>query len=289
MCKKILIKKLLLRFLGLLHLSTIIICSNNIWNYKSCKAFLNTLNITCTKFHSNEIINICENWEATNITGVENIPEECQNKKYILTLLVKKSNQTTKKDIILFIKKQNYSKENIKSDTISLNLVKKIEIDIINCLKIFDKFEQIISYDFNENELNKNEIKKWKKKLNVSSFCIEIIIHTITNIEKNIDSVINDENYSEEEELFRINFGSNEYINNIMKINYKNYEKRGDKKSKDYKKKKYFETEKKKNMKRIEDYDDNELENYYNNSKKDCVEYGLKSLEENIIVCTKYE
>lgn len=42
-------------------------------------------------------------------------------------------------------------------------------------------------------------------------------------------------------------------------------------------------------MKRIEDYDDNELENYYNNSKKDCVEYGLKSLEENIIVCTKYE
>ena len=283
MFKKLLIKKLLLRFLGLFHLSTIIICSNNFWNYHSCKRYLNTLNITCTKYHSNEVINICEKWQTNNITGVANIPEECQNKKYVLTLSIKKSNQTIKKDIILFLKKQDYSKENIKSDEI-----KKIEKEVGCCLKIFDKFDQIISYDFNENELNKNVIKEWKKKLNISNFCIEIIITTITNLEKNIDSIINDENYSEEE-LYKINFGSNEYVNNIMKINYQNYQKNGEKKTKTHKKKKYFETDKKRNMNRIEDYDDNELENYYNNSKKDCVEYGLKSLDENIIVCTKYE
>ena len=35
-------------------------------------------------------------------------------------------------------------------------------------------------------------------------------------------------------------------------------------------------------------YDD-EIEQYYNKSRKDCVEYGLKSSKEEIIVCTKYE
>ena len=35
--------------------------------------------------------------------------------------------------------------------------------------------------------------------------------------------------------------------------------------------------------------EDNELENYYINSRKDCVEYGLKSLKEEYIVCLKYE
>ena len=34
-------------------------------------------------------------------------------------------------------------------------------------------------------------------------------------------------------------------------------------------------------------YDD-EIEQYYINSRKDCVEYGLKSPEEETIVCTKY-
>ena len=37
-----------------------------------------------------------------------------------------------------------------------------------------------------------------------------------------------------------------------------------------------------------ESYDD-ELEQYYLKSRKDCVEYGLKSSDENLIVCTKYE
>ena len=40
--------------------------------------------------------------------------------------------------------------------------------------------------------------------------------------------------------------------------------------------------------KKNKSYDD-ELEQYYIKSRKDCVEYGLKSSEEEIIVCTKYE
>ena len=40
--------------------------------------------------------------------------------------------------------------------------------------------------------------------------------------------------------------------------------------------------------KKTKSYDD-ELEQYYIKSRKDCVEYGLKSSEEEIIVCTKYE
>ena len=34
---------------------------------------------------------------------------------------------------------------------------------------------------------------------------------------------------------------------------------------------------------------DDELEQYYLKSRKDCVEYGLKSSSEDLIVCTKYE
>ena len=41
-------------------------------------------------------------------------------------------------------------------------------------------------------------------------------------------------------------------------------------------------------IKKFDDYD-NELEDYYLKSKKDCIEYGLKSLKEDIIICTKYE
>ena len=37
-----------------------------------------------------------------------------------------------------------------------------------------------------------------------------------------------------------------------------------------------------------ESYDD-ELEQYYLKSRKDCVEYSLKSSDEDLIVCTKYE
>ena len=40
--------------------------------------------------------------------------------------------------------------------------------------------------------------------------------------------------------------------------------------------------------KKNKSYDD-ELEQYYIKSRKDCVEYGLKSSDEDIIVCTKYE
>ena len=42
------------------------------------------------------------------------------------------------------------------------------------------------------------------------------------------------------------------------------------------------------NVKTNLNYDD-EIEQYYIKSRKDCVEYGLKSPNEEIIVCTKYE
>ena len=48
--------------------------------------------------------------------------------------------------------------------------------------------------------------------------------------------------------------------------------------------KEYVDNDKKENK----IYDD-ELEQYYLKSRKDCVEYGLKSSDENLIVCTKYE
>ena len=44
----------------------------------------------------------------------------------------------------------------------------------------------------------------------------------------------------------------------------------------------------KEDKKKQKSYDD-ELEQYYIKSRKDCVEYGLKSSNEDIIVCTKYE
>ena len=48
--------------------------------------------------------------------------------------------------------------------------------------------------------------------------------------------------------------------------------------------KEYADNDKKENK----IYDD-ELEQYYLKSRKDCVEYGLKSSDEDLIVCTKYE
>ena len=54
------------------------------------------------------------------------------------------------------------------------------------------------------------------------------------------------------------------------------------------KKEKYHTIHDNEKKKKTKPYDD-ELEQYYIKSRKDCVEYGLKSDEEDIIVCTKYE
>ncbi len=93
----------------------------------------------------------------------------------------------------------------------------------------------------------------------------------------------NDENDFLEDEIDSINinfdfqdeiFGHNKDIKNIL-LESKN---EGNEQRK-----------KNENNSNIKNNYDDELEQYYINSRKDCIEYGLKSLNEVYLVCTKYE
>ena len=118
-----------------------------------------------------------------------------------------------------------------------------------------------------------------KEKKN-SKFCNKIN----RTLDNKINSVNKDNNFIFYQNI-ELDFGSNNYLsieqnnkdsNNIQNDSF-DYEN-----TKVDVNKSYFNNENNKNY-------DNELENYYINSRKDCIEYGLKSLKEDIIVCTEYE
>ena len=260
-------------FLFLIYIN----CSKTLWTYSECNNYLNSLDIICNIIIKNlNGKDICDKWEIKDSSSETNIPLECYNKEYNLNLLVANSNILLRQKLSIFLEnKMNLDLPIINNN----NLLKKYNKEIEEYLSAFIKYRQICNFKKNIEDRDKQICKILKKKNN-SKFCNNIN----RNLDKKINSVNKDNNFIFYQNI-ELDFGSNNYLsieqNNKDSNNIKND-------SFDYENtkvdvnKSYFNNENNKNY-------DNELENYYINSRKDCIEYGLKSLKEDIIICTKYE
>ena len=238
------------------------ICPEARWTHSQCSDYLNSLNFSCDKIIKNEKGNeICENLKYPDI----NAPKECFNKIYTLPVTINNSDKPIKRHIVLYMKYNDKSKELNKNEEI-LDLNKKVE----ECLKNFIKYSQkCLNEKYYENEEYCKELEKIKDL----NFCKSTVDEIAKKLRDKIQFELKDE--------FSMDFGGVNFQfdndNNYypFEIDYEDFEKK------------------------VEDKDcigsnkneehENELDEYNNNSGKDCVEYGLTSLKDNIIVCTKYE
>lgn len=282
--------KLIIFLLSLLFL----ICSETPWTYSQCYNYLDNLNIICYTINKNYSGNeICEKWEVKSKDYIDNMPNECFNKEYNLELYIKDSNPPLKKKLILFldifkdiffIEKNIYEYEDNK---ISItNLSNDIE-DIQQCFNNYFKYENLCGDNNIINEKDEELCNELYMKKN-NKICKDLI----NSIEKNIFTNLKDYKVFDNI-IINIRDGYNNIFENIDQIKYINED--NDENIENINNNFDFEEENNNNEeesgevqinndKKI-DYD-NELEIYYNKTRKDCVEYGL---EDNYIVCTKYE
>ena len=128
--------------------------------------------------------------------------------------------------------------------------------NITNCMKVCTTFVKKCTL-----EEDIENCKKVKKKLNLTDFCINTILETIEVFQNRVESLIN----QSETEPFQ-------EVNMIMPKTL----------SKEKKEARLFQN--------LESLNDKKLNIFGENGpKKDCVEYGLKSINEEILVCLKYE
>ena len=162
---------------------------------------------------------------------------------------------------------KNNNAENFESENITLEEIKnKLKTiweysEKYKCLYLFYSLELLINYDINNRILL--SFDKVKDKLSdIPDHC-----------EKEYNMFYNEikKQYKNEGSKFKLKFDLGE---SDVDIDYNT----------DKNNKEYVDNDKKENK----IYDD-ELEQYYLKSRKDCVEYGLKSSDEDLIVCTKYE
>ena len=268
------------------------IFSKTSWTYSQCYDYLYNLDITCFEFHKNESgIEICEKWGIEIIDSNLYIPGECFNKEYNLQVYIKNSNTSLKKRLILFFSNNIISEENNESKEKELD-IQILENDIKECFKNYINYEKICVDSDIINEKDKELCKELEIKKN-DIFCVNLINESdedsITMIKDmpnlNFDNI--KFQYGDENEIYfantykktnnsEKNIEDNESINNIEFEEENNYEDEN------------YDDDKNEvcnNDKKKKDYD-NELDFYYNRTRKDCVEYGL---EGNYIVCTKYE
>ena len=252
-------------------------CSKTLRTYSECNNYLNSIDIICNIIIKNlNGKDICDKSEIKDSSSETNIPLECYNKEYNLNLLVANSNIPLRQKLSIFLENiMNLDLPIINND----NLLKKYNKEIEECLSSFIKYQQICNFKKNIEDRDKQICKILKKKNN-SKFCNKIN----RTLDNKINSLNKDNNFIFYQNI-ELDFGSNNYLsieqnnkdsNNIQNDSF-DYEN-----TKVDVNKSYFNNENNKNY-------DNELENYYINSRKDCIEYGLKSLKEDIIVCTKYE
>lgn len=273
--------KYLLVFFLFLKINKYIICKKKTWGYYKCKKYLSSLDIFCYKINKEGIFNFCEVWEAKDINALLKVQNLCLYHKYVLPLIYKYSNSTSKIDSIIDIDLLNISE--YKSKKRGKIIIQK-DKEIKQCLKYFEKFLELSSLDnIDFDEIN-SIFFDLKKKLNSSNFCIDFSIHLINELEKSLNSekTTNNNINSEMEFTDYVNYKLANFIHEgLNETNKQTIEKNDDLESlicSDSEIKKKYD----------QDYE-NDLETYYLNSKKDCVEYGLKSSTEDIIVCLKYE
>ena len=280
--EKLCIRDIIIYEIILLNLLNYIFTSEVEWNYEKCSIYINNLDIICIKIKKDDNgVIYCDDWEINNISILFIISEECFNKVYNLDLLVENYNILEKINFNLYIDKEKI----IKYKNEELKLFKNKKEDIKQCLETINEYEKYCEFNIDE---KKNEIIKCNKKIDVSIFCYCLLPDLISFLENNvkmIKNINNNKNNKSEIIDYYLNNIKIENIENIMKNIYEYKNNNNEEKSYFPKSNKYNENG---YIKKFDDYD-NELENYYLKSKKDCIEYGLKSLKEDIIICTKYE
>ena len=148
--------------------------------------------------------------------------------------------------------KQIFCEENQKNNNAENFEFENITVDIKN------KLETILEYG-----------KKYKCRY--LFYSLELLINYDIKKEYNIFYNEMKKQYKNEGNKFKLKFDLGE---SGVDVDYNT----------DKNNKEYVDNDKKENK-----IYDGELEQYYLKSRKDCVEYGLKSSDEDLIVCTKYE
>ena len=276
--------KKIIKYILLLCLLQIknILSQKNSWTYIKCKNYLNNLDIICTKIMDNQIFKICEDWKTKEPLSINNIPKNCLNKIYILSLIINEENTSSKVNCIVNIKEQKIMGKEFKNNNKHLY---HIDEDIMKCLNFFENFEEIFTSIMNDYDGKKMKYNDLKKKLNVSSFCIDLSLYLINQLENHVkNKPIKNNTKSPKKEYDYSNYLNNK-IYNCIKPNEVNDE---DEYISGNDNLKYFDVNERgeNNQGNNNNDNDNELQSSQY-SCKDCVEYGLKN--EEYIICTKYE
>ena len=261
----------IIRYMLLFCLLKLILNKKNSWTYLQCKNYLKNLDIICLKKIDNEIFSFCEYWKIKDPSTLTNIPKNCLNKKYILPLLINNNGGNPfKVDCVLILEEKNISNMEYHNNK------KQIDKDIMKCLNFFENFEEIISLDINDYDGENKKVIDLKKRIDLSSFCIDFSLNIINQLEDHIHT----KPLTKITKDSKIDFNDyNDYLYNKI-YNYIILNEDDDEQTQDKENVQYLES--KKNIQ----HNDNEL-TINQNSIKDCVEYGLKN--EQYLVCTKYE
>ena len=277
---KIDLKKIIKYILLYLLQIKIILSQKNSWTYIKCKNYLNNLDIICTKITDNQIFTICEDWKTKEPLSINNIPKNCLNKIYILSLIINEEKSSSKINCVINIKEQKIMGKEFKNNNKHLY---HIDEDIMKCLNFFENFEEIFTSIMNDYDGKKMKYNDLKKKLNVSSFCIDLSLNLINQLENHVENKPLKNNTKSPKKEYDYNNYLNNKIYNCIKQNEVNNE---DKYISGNDNMKYFEVNERGENNQGINNNDNELQSSQYSSK-DCVEYGLKN--EEYIICTKYE
>ena len=220
------------------------------WNYIDCNIYINDLDIMCKNFSYDLYgINICHDWTIYNQSNIIYLPEECANKTYTIEKPTNNFINPIQKNFNITITNNYIIPKKYASNTNKYN-------NVNNCMKICTKIVEELSF-----EENYKVSKKLRKKLNITDFCINILLEVIEVFQNRVEFLINQSGTK----LFQ-------EVNMIMPKAI----------SKEKKEVKNFQNLEPLNEKYLNIVSDNE-------PKKDCIEYGLKSINEEILVCLKYE
>ena len=251
-----------------------VICLETPWTYSQCSDYLNNLDIICDKIYkADNGDEICEKIKFLSYSSMANIPKECFNQLYKFPMNINNSNKPIKKSVVLFLEfidnEDNDDKEDNEDNLTDLNYVEE-NFDLNNKI-IEDCLKNYIIYNqkcLNDIFLEKEDYSEELEKENNSNYCKSLVDHISKQLQDNIQFHLKDKFPMKLDNIYFKFENDNNYIDFEEKDKDKDYSFIGNNKNDDH---------------------GNELEEYNNNTGKDCVEYGLTSLKDNIIVCTKYE
>ena len=254
------------------------ICLTKTLNNGLCRQYIKNLDIQCITFKKENETKQCEEWEIKKILYIFNFPDECYNKKYILKGII---NDSDLLNFEIYIDKEKI----IKMKNKELELFKSKKEEIMECLETYNEYlNKCPSKSYNQRE--QKNCEGYKKHFKISVFCLYTMIDFSNFIENNIDSIKEIGYKNIDDDIYNL---TEYYLNNIKMKNIENIYKDIYEHYNNNKHKYYFPKQNQNENEYIIFPNDNKSEKYYFEERKDCIEYGLKSLKEDIIICTKYE